>query len=94
VSLVKYTKLTFVLFLKRKICTFLFSRKVPKEHTAIQERFAPLGTSAFGAALGIGLRDYFNCCPQSILKSGARSRSARVAPAICSKDDFLLILFL
>ena len=45
--------------------TFLFSRKVAKEHTAIQERYVPLGTTAFGTALGVGLREFvylFSLC--------------------------------
>jgi hypothetical protein len=63
-------------------CTFLFSRKVPKEHTAIQKRFAPLGTSASGAALGNGLRDYF------IVVRRASMKAAREAEVRESRQRF------
>lgn len=53
------------------LCTFLFSQKsiktreplakrcfFRKDHTAIQERCVPLGTTASGTALGVGSREF------------------------------------
>lgn len=37
---------------------FCLARKVSKEHTVIQERYVPLGTTAYGTALGIGSRGF------------------------------------
>jgi hypothetical protein len=37
---------------------FCLARKVSKEHTVIQERYVPLGTTASGTALGIGSRGF------------------------------------
>ena len=46
---------TFFVPLKTSVL-FCLARKVPKEHTVIQGRDAPPGTTASGAALGIGSR--------------------------------------